>query len=95
MGTLVKFTEFQSVTGKWHIGYFGSFKAGMDNFVLPARAMQMRLDKYYEWVIENFDPIIQTHNDKGFISFCWTDYSKAHKLLLELNRAARRTNLTI
>ena len=54
MKTLVKFTEYQDTTGEWHVGYFGSFKAGMDNFVLPARAMQMPLDEYYKWVIDNF-----------------------------------------
>lgn len=93
MNTLVQFSDYQTATGYWQVGYYKSFKAGRDNFVLPARAMGMRLDEYYQWVIDNFDPIIRTHNDKGLIVFGWTNYNKAHKLTLLLNKEARKRNL--
>lgn len=91
---LVEFTEYQDHSG-WHVGYFKSFKAGRDNFVIPARVMGMRLDEYYQWVIDNFQPNIQTHNDKGLIIFYWTDYNKMHKLTLLLNREARKKNFSV
>ena len=92
---VVQFTEYQDNNGYWHLGYFKDFKAGRDNFVLPARAMKMRLDEYYQWVIDNFEPKIQTYNDKGLIVFCWTDYGKMHKLTLLLNKEARKRGLVI
>ena len=95
MSKLVEFGEYQDSVGRWHVGYFKQFSAGVDNFVLPARALGMTLDNYYKYVIDNFQPTIITHNDKGLVIFGWTDYSKAHSLVLLLNRNARKKNLTI
>ena len=93
---LVEFSEYQSGSGKWwHVGYFKKFRMGMDNFVLPARALGMSLDEYYKWVIENYTPDKIYHNDKGLVVFAWSNYSKAHSLVLYLNKAARKNNLTI
>ena len=95
MQKLVKFSEWQDMSGNWHVAYTDSFKENINNFVIPARVMEMSLDKYYKWVIDNFDPIIHTYNNKGLIIFSWTDYSKAHSLLLKLNREARNKNFLI
>ena len=92
---LVQFSEYQDGTGKWHVGYFKQFRAEIDNFVLPARAMQMPLNEYYAWVICNHKPDHICHNDKGLVIFSWSNYAKAHNLVLLLNKAARKNNLTI
>lgn len=92
---LVEFTEYQDYRGQWHVGYFKSFSINVDNFVLPARVMGKRLDEYYQWVIDNFQPNIQTYNNKGLIIFGWTNYGKMHNLTLLLNREARKKNFSI
>ena len=95
MKKLIVFSEWQDHNGYWHVGYTGSFKAGQNNFVLPARVLGKRLDEYYQWVIDEFDPIIQTYTDNGLIVFGWRNYSKAHSLLLLLNKEARKKNFLI
>ena len=92
---LVQFSEYQDGSGKWHVGYFKQFRAGMDNFVLPARALGLPLNEYYAFVICNYNPDKIYYNNRGLVIFSWSNYAKAHSLVLYLNKAARKNNLTI
>ena len=91
----VEFGEYQDNSGYWHVGYFKQFKADVDNFVLPARAMGLSLDKYYKFIIDEFKPDIITPMKNGLVIFKWKNYSSSHKLMLLLNRNSRKNNLTI
>lgn len=91
----VEFSEYQDSSGQWHIGFFKKFQAGIDNFVLPARALGLSLNEYYAFVICNYKPDNVYHNDRGLVIFTWSNYAKAHNLVLYLNKASRKNNLTI
>lgn len=91
----VEFSEYQDGLGNWHVGFFKKFQARIDNFVLPARALGLPLNEYYEFVIRDYKPDGIYHNDRGLVVFTWTNYAKAHNLVLYLNKAARKNNLTI
>ena len=93
----VEFSEYQDSCGRWHVGFFKSYKAGVNNFLLPAKILGMRLDEYYQWLIDNFEPNMPTvyKPESGFILFTWDNYKKAHDLVLFLNKAARKNPISI
>lgn len=98
MAIVPQLKEWISETGKVHIAYVDSFVAGIDNWLIPARAMNMAADEYILWVKNNFNPDeINVRADGGFAYWTWTQQhlAAARKFKNTVNAAIRKAKFTI
>lgn len=90
---LFKMEEWQSPTGKWHCGHVSSFPKGVSLWIQPARMMNMPVDEYLKWVVENFKPNnFFASDDYSFVSWSWNNIKDMRKFKNKINKIAREKN---
>jgi len=86
---------WSSATGTyWYSAYTDSFVH--DNWILPARILNMELDKYLLFVINKFDGIITAaRSDGSFVGIGFKTETAAKKWRTYINSVAKRRNFQV
>lgn len=81
---------WQSTGGNWYVAYTKSFSKNRDNWLIPARAMNMPPADWLEWLISNFHPDnVHIREDGKFVSFYWKKQNDANNYKLYINKILR------
>ena len=96
MATLYKLTEWQGGSGMWLCEHTSSYPEGVQKWVLPARLLDMTVDKFLQWLIDTYKPDHIFHNeDCSFVGWGWSDQEQMRKYKNYINRIARQKNFLI
>lgn len=94
---LYRLEEWQSASGRyWHCEHTSSFPKGVQKWVVPARLLNMPVDKFIEWLFKNYKPDMFYHNkDCSFCSWGWKSQTQMRKYKNYINKIAREKNFQI
>ncbi len=87
------YSEWQGGSGQWYCNDVKDLAGISGYWWVPARMMEMSPAEYVQWLIDNYQPDNIRFNGKTLI-YSWSKehYSKCHKLVLDINRIARKKN---
>lgn len=87
--------EWESPSG-WHFNCTDALGTTYSQWYYPARILDMAPADYIKFVINNYKPEkISINKDKCLVFFSWKNYSNMHKLVLLINREARKKGVQI
>ncbi len=96
MATLYRLEEWQGGSGVWLCEHTSSYPEGVQKWVLPARLLDMTVDKFLEWLIDTYKPDHIYHNeDCSFVGWGWSDQSAMRAYKNYINKIARQKNFLI
>ena len=96
MATLYRLEEWQGGSGVWLCEHTSSYPEGVQKWVLPARLLDMTVDKFLEWLIDTYKPDHIYHNeDCSFVGWGWSDQEQMRKYKNTINKIARQKNFLI
>ena len=94
--TLFKLVEWEGGNGNWYCEHTSTFPDGVQKWVCPARILGMSVDKFIEWLFENYKPDYFYHNaDCSFCSWAWKSQEKMRLYKNFINKKAREKNFMI
>ncbi len=87
---ILKYSEWQSPTGKWYCNDVEDLAGISGLWWVPARMLEMELDEYIKWLIKEYQPDDIKFTGKVLL-FSWSKehYSKCHSFVLYINKIAR------
>lgn len=93
---LLKYSEWQSGSGRWFVNDISDLTSVRSMWWIPARLLEISLDNFILMLKNDFKVDYLTFNGKTLI-YSWAEknYSNAHKFLLFINRKAREKNFII
>lgn len=87
--------EWESPSG-WHFNCTDALGTVYSQWYYPARILGMSPADYIKYIIDNYKPEkISWCKDKCLVFFSWENYSNMHKLVLLINREARKKGVQI
>lgn len=89
---IVQFKEWKSSLG-WTCAPVDSFSPNIDNWILPARALNISFDQYVNKVITDFKP--DTVAFSTYFGCWWKNQSDMRKFKNWVNKALREANINI
>lgn len=92
---LYRMTEWQSSTGRWHCNCIDNLSKDGGHWTHPARILKMPLEKYVEWVITKYHPIVWHNKDCSCVFFEWEKQSDMRLFKNFINKKARECNYQI
>ena len=96
MSHLMKYTEWQSITGKWHTGDVADLGHGSNFWWHPARMLNLELTDYILLLKDKFNAINFSYDINNNVLFWdWKDYKDCHTFTLFINREARKRKFFI
>lgn len=90
MSHLLKYSEWQSGSGRWHCNDVQDLCGNSAQWWAPARMMNITAAQYVKWLIDNFQPTYISFDGK-LLQYSWAkeEHQKCHKFILTINRIAR------
>ena len=96
MSHLMKFTEWQSPSGKWFTGDVSDLGNGSNYWWYPARMLGLELTDYILLLKNKFNAINFSYNSKYNVLFWdWENYKDCHNFTLFINKEARKRKFFI
>lgn len=97
---IYKVTEYQSPTGKWHVGNYTAVGKNSNAWYYIPRMLNMPLTDYILMLRDKYNATIEswTEYDNGWpplLLYSWENHADAHKFLLMVNKEARARKFSI
>ena len=96
MAMLYRLEEWQGESGRWYCEHISSSPEGVQKWVLPARLLDMTVDKFLQWLMDTYKPdhFFRTE-DCSFVGWSWSDQEQMRKYKNAMNKIARQKNFLI
>ena len=96
MKHLLKFTEWQSITGKWHTGDVSSLGDKSNAWWHVPRMLDIPLTDYILLLRDKFNAYnFEYFSSSDLLLWDWKSYEDCHKFTLFVNREARKRNFLV
>ena len=93
---LLKFTEWQSPTGKWHTNDVSDLAHGSGYWWHVPRMVNMKLTDYILFLKDNFNATNFCYNEKdNVLLWDWETYGDCHRFTSWVNQEARKRKFFI
>ena len=97
MSKILKYTSWQSPTGKWYCNDTSDLAGIAGLWWVPARLMELTPAAYVKWLVETYKPDHITFTDNNVLIYSWDKehYSLMHSFVLYINRVAKNKNFLV
>ena len=96
MGHQLKYTEWQSASGKWYCNDTADLSGVSGKWWVPARMLNMTLTDYILMLRNDYNAnIIKYSESTDYLHFNWDKQVDCHKFVLFINREARNRKFMV
>ena len=96
MSHLLKFSEWQSPTGKWHCNDVSDLGAGSGYWWHVPRMLGIELPKYILFLKDKFNATNFSYSiEHDLLLWDWNNYDDCHKFVLFVNKEAKKRKFFI
>ena len=96
MAKLLRYEEWQGISGDWYCNDTSDLSHGSGYWWLPARMMKLSPAQYIQWVIDNFHPDTISHSeDCSYVGFSWKNQNEMRRYKNKINALARQEKFMI